>query len=617
MVRKEGRLGSRGTVSRSECYSSPVNPSCTGMDEVIQSQDLKLQEIKKSVFSSVGGPIRLSARQPILMASITDVPAPSLMISTHYNDHDQSLIGGGATEPTKVIAEMDVDFSRAEDFLQLETPIDARKDHNMLKLASTIPSRTFMSRILHRYPINKKRLAFIQRKPTSSKSQDVMGTMLASGRGGEGKEISISCQVCGQRFNRQHQFQRHILTHVDPEHKKFLCQICGKRFNRADHLNRHAILHGDIKVHKCLLCGEEFERASHLDRHRRKLHPPAGQPPSQTPPLTPQMSSPLEIPSPSPSTPLDSQGGSGNNLHLLAAVATPDGCSNGTGLDILSDSDLQIIQEQGFTSLNPEDTSEREKEPDRPYACEVCGRKFIRATHLRRHTRIHTGEKPFACHICGRRYARGDYLRAHIHAHRRDKIHKCKHCGEVFQDLTRFAEHCRVVHKDLDDEFGNPKPPPDNSPPPPPHSCVEDSLALESAEEIMIYSSMASSIHDNVVTLVNVPEPVNDGEVIIRSVSSHLTPLQTPLTSPDLHLHTLTTHPDSHLMHNGQIPMSSIHIPVPDTMNEITISSQPKTMGTYVDPIMQYVLPNGNNCNNVVFPTPRPSPILGQQPRGT
>ena len=109
------------------------------------------------------------------------------------------------------------------------------------------------------------------------------GNLLASMKGGESKEIAISCQVCGQRFNRQHQFQRHILTHPDPENKKFLCQICGKRFNRADHLNRHAILHGDIKVHKCLLCGEEFDRASHLDRHRRKHHPPAGQPPSQTP----------------------------------------------------------------------------------------------------------------------------------------------------------------------------------------------------------------------------------------------------------------------------------------------------------------------------------------------
>ena len=124
------------------------------------------------------------------------------------------------------------------------------------------------------------------------KSIEVVGNLIVSSKGGEAKEITISCQVCGQKFGRQYQFQRHILTHPDPESKKFLCQICGKRFNRADHLNRHAILHGDIKVHKCLLCGEEFDRASHLDRHRRKQHPPAGQQPSQTPPSTPLGKSP-------------------------------------------------------------------------------------------------------------------------------------------------------------------------------------------------------------------------------------------------------------------------------------------------------------------------------------
>ena len=135
-------------------------------------------------------------------------------ISTHYNDN--------------VISEVEIDFSRAEDFLQLETPIDARKDHNMLKIACTFPKRTFMHQILRKFPLNKKRLAFIQRRPLASKISEAGNHIV-----GEGKEVSITCQVCGQRFNRQHQFQRHILIHPDPDNKKFLCQVCGKRFNRA------------------------------------------------------------------------------------------------------------------------------------------------------------------------------------------------------------------------------------------------------------------------------------------------------------------------------------------------------------------------------------------------
>ena len=271
-------------------YSSWYIP---GVDEIIEAQDHKLQEIKRSVTSDIGGPLKLQARPPVLMSIVVNLPTTCYTISTHYNDSEQSLISGNQLNK---VGDAEIDFSRAEDFLQLETPIDARKDPNTLKLACTIPKRTFMSRILRKYPINKKRLAFIQRRPATNKSMDAVGSnLIVNAGGGESKEVSITCQVCGQRFTRQHHFQRHILIHPDPDNKKFLCQICGKRFNRADHLNRHVMLHGDIKFQKCVLCGEEFDRASHLDRHRRKQHPPAGQQPSQTPPLTPQLRSPPPI----------------------------------------------------------------------------------------------------------------------------------------------------------------------------------------------------------------------------------------------------------------------------------------------------------------------------------
>lgn len=272
----------------------------------MESQDQKLQEVKKNVFNGLSGILRLTAEAPVLLSTVYDLPSPPLTISTHFNDNNRQFIfhqqDSGNTEglsdtislfPDSAQADAEIDFSKAENLFLLEAPIDARKDQNMLKLAYTIPKRSFMSRILRTYPINRKRLAFIQRHPSAVKSIEVVGNLIVSAKGGEAKEVAISCQVCGQKFARQYQFQRHILTHPDPESKKFLCQICGKRFNRADHLNRHAILHGDVKVHKCLLCGEEFDRASHLDRHRRKHHPPAGQQPSQTPPSTPLLRSPL------------------------------------------------------------------------------------------------------------------------------------------------------------------------------------------------------------------------------------------------------------------------------------------------------------------------------------
>ena len=229
---------------------------------------------------------------------------------------------------------------------------------------------------------------------------------------------------------------------------------------------------------------------------------------------------------------------SGHNLHLLAAVATPEGQTSPSQYphhaphhlpqddSYMTDEDEQVLLDMQHQHPPEQVAIPRQQEeeanipePERPYPCEVCGRKFIRATHLRRHMRIHTGEKPFACHICGRRYARGDYLRAHIHAHRRDKIHKCKHCGEVFHDLTRFADHCRLLHKDMDDQFGNPKQPPESSPPPPPLSALlESSLAAEIPDEITIVPSMhmtdmSLSSSSVPITLVTLPNPSGDQEM--------------------------------------------------------------------------------------------------------
>ena len=44
---------------------------------------------------------------------------------------------------------------------------------------------------------------------------------------------------------------------------------------------------------------------------------------------------------------------------------------------------------------------------DRPYVCEVCGKKFARSNNLRLHTRTHTGEKPYVCEVpeCGRSFS--------------------------------------------------------------------------------------------------------------------------------------------------------------------------------------------------------------------
>ena len=323
-----------------------------------------------------------------------------------------------------------IDFSNPEDLFDFSARSKDNfsiGEHFIVGVAKSMPMG-FMKQILDQYQIPPKSTALSNGIGSDGNSAitSSLGTL------DEENCSSYTCHECKQQFSALHLFQQHFLTHPDPDNKKFLCQICGKRFSRADHLNRHAQLHTNVKVHKCILCGEEFPRASHLDKHRRRTHMASS------------------------NTNVDPKSITNDNLHLLAAVASPESTrsfqfqqvsqsynESPTSVptpELVPDNTNEV--QISVASVDGENEVECHTEPERPFPCNVCGRKFIRATHLRRHMRIHTGEKPFFCHICGRRYARGDYLRAHIHAHRREKFHKCRVCGEVYHDLSRFSNHC-------------------------------------------------------------------------------------------------------------------------------------------------------------------------------
>ncbi|XP_059155482.1 zinc finger protein Xfin-like [Physella acuta] len=78
---------------------------------------------------------------------------------------------------------------------------------------------------------------------------------------------------------------------------------------------------------------------------------------------------------------------------------------------------------------------------DRPFACQVCNKRFTQKAHLIIHKRTHTGEKPYACHICHKRFAQSSHLTVHKRVHTGEKPFFCNYCNMGFCRRPRLEAH--------------------------------------------------------------------------------------------------------------------------------------------------------------------------------
>lgn len=121
----------------------------------------------------------------------------------------------------------------------------------------------------------------------------------------------------------------------------------------------------------------------------------------------------------------------------------------------LGGSSIMEIQSDWFG----EDAGDGMVVPVKLHKCLFCPYTAKQKGILKRHIRCHTGERPFPCQICGKRFTRQEHLRSHAHSvHRSTWPVVCKGCRRIFTGnlspgLRRFGlcDSCTCTTTTCDD----------------------------------------------------------------------------------------------------------------------------------------------------------------------
>uniref|UniRef100_A0A1B0C8T3 Putative zn finger n=1 Tax=Lutzomyia longipalpis TaxID=7200 RepID=A0A1B0C8T3_LUTLO len=212
-----------------------------------------------------------------------------------------------------------------------------------------------------------------------------------------GEQLPYPCQLCNKQFLRSNSLRNHMFSHL----KRFPCSRCSAIFTSDRQLKKHRRTHKNI----CSICTTTFETFELLHMHFTEYHPE---------------SSPPEVPA--------------ENLD---------------GVPVMEGFDVDALLTEGAAIDAPTREALLQLQPQ--YTCEVCEKKFTRATDLRIHMCTHA--RSFPCSRCFQTFTSERKLKKH-----RKTQHKnvCNYCGVKFEQQHFLENHYKQQHPESREARGEP-----------------------------------------------------------------------------------------------------------------------------------------------------------------
>lgn len=176
-----------------------------------------------------------------------------------------------------------------------------------------------------------------------------------------------------------------LCNDASPGDNNLHCDACGKQFSSDREMSKHRKVHVP-KPFVCETCGKSFTRDDLLLRHKI-IHA----------------------------------------IKLQEKNTEYESSFNVKDASIRNDTSDRKCDKNKYEKVQQMDTSEKTTDC---LQCKICNKRFSKASHLTRHTKIHAAVKPYICQLCNKGFARAEQLMNHMNAHSGIKPHVCKICSK-------------------------------------------------------------------------------------------------------------------------------------------------------------------------------------------